>query len=288
MSAWTVWQVISGAPERMGPFASRGDALRVFRTTAKRRSAVYRDDARHEESEDLSARDGAAMDAAVRAWFERAAPVPAPAAVVELPAPEDDHVEPVGVGAATEAPLPVAFEPPVVEPAPRSFAERAADLRAEIVRGRPSANVEHLRVQLADATARAVAAEEALAEATSRAVTAERRASLDSEQTIVDAVLDAEAERAARAAATAERDALDEELAVALSRLGERDRTIAALRAQLAQRDRTIACLRAELAGIEAHPVVRITAPRVRRVVRTETPVETLHRRLAEIAEGRR
>lgn len=55
---------------------------------------------------------------------------------------DDEH--PVGVGAATEAPLPVPFEAPVV----------AVDQSAEI---------ERLRAQIADVTARAVAAEESLA-----------------------------------------------------------------------------------------------------------------------------
>lgn len=54
---------------------------------------------------------------------------------------DDEH--PVGVGAATEAPLPVPFDAPVV----------AED---------PSAEIERLRVQIADVTARAVAAEESL------------------------------------------------------------------------------------------------------------------------------
>lgn len=115
-----------------------------------------------------------------------------------------DDVHPVGVGAATEPPLPVPFDAPVVEPAPRDcFAERAAALRTEIARGlrvgaamklplpvagdstgiplKPFTSpafrealhtakvagplhdeIEHLRVQLAEVTARAVAAEEAL------------------------------------------------------------------------------------------------------------------------------
>lgn len=255
MSAWTVWQVISGAPERMGPFASRGDALRVFRTTAKRRSAVYRDDARHEESEDLSARDGAAMDAAVRAWFERAAPVPAPAAVVELPAPEDDHVEPVGVGAATEAPLPVAFEPPVVElcedaPHPLGCVEKEFTIQ-------PTAEVERLRIALADATARAVAAED---------------------QLITCAMHADERERG-----------LLEALAAAEERVADLERQLARTDLALAARDRTIANLRAELAEAHAHPVVRIAAPVRRRAQRApETAVQALWRRLAERAEGRR
>lgn len=57
----------------------------------------------------------------------------------------------------------------------------------------------------------------------------------------------------------------------------------------LAARDRTIANLRTELAEAHAHPVVRITAPVRRRAQRApETAVQTLWRRLAERAEGRR
>lgn len=240
MSAWTVWQVISGAPERMGPFASRGDALRVFRTTAKRRSAVYRDDARHEESEDLSARDGAAMDAAVRAWFERAAPVPAPAAVVELPAPEDDHVEPV-VELCEDAPHPLGC----VE---KEFTIQPTAQDRE---------VERLRIALADATARAVAAED---------------------QLITCAMHADERERG-----------LLEALAAAEERVADLERQLARTDLALAARDRTIANLRAELAEAHAHPVVRIAAPVRRRAQRApETAVQALWRRLAERAEGRR
>lgn len=124
-----------------------------------------------------------------------------PSPPLATPCADDEH--PVGVGAATEPPLPVPFDAPVVEPAPRSFAERAADLRAEIARGlrvaaamkpplpdmpdstgiplRPFTSpafrealhaakvagplhdeIERLEVALADATARAVAAEESL------------------------------------------------------------------------------------------------------------------------------
>lgn len=267
MSAWTVWQIDrAGRPERVGSYAHGADARRVLRASITR-GAVVDPEGEVDEARGVASRDVTAIEHAAEAWLATAPTAPAPAEVVKIPAPVEEDVEPVGVGAATEAPRgmsqtaidaireqyahdcalpdePSALLPEDVEPAPRSYAERVEDLRAEIARGRPSSDVEHLRVQLADATARAVAAEAARLE-------------------------------------------LDVEHAADMVRVAERDRTIAALRAQLAQRDRTIANLRAELAE-QAHPVVRIAAPRVRRVVRAETPVETMHRRLAEIAEGRR
>lgn len=291
--SWSVWQIDrAGRPERVGSYLTGADARRVLRTAVTRGAAVDPEGVIDDgDDRGISTMQCRMIETAAEAWLATAtAPtVPAPAAVVEIPAAPED-IEPVSMGAATEVPapveasLPVAFEPPVIEPAPRSYAERVEDLRAEIARGRPSADLEHLRVQLAAATSRAAAAEEALA-----AAAAERRASLDAEQTIIGAALDAESERAARVLAEQQRDVALAAVTLRQSDCDARDRTIAALRADLRGRDRTIANLRAELAAAQhAHPVVRITAPRVRRVVREETPVETLRRRLAEIAEGRR
>lgn len=267
MSRWSVWQIgRGGAPERVGTYASGADARRVLRSAIPRGAAVD-PDGEVNEARGISPAHVTAIEAAADEWLCAAAVVSAPTQdVVEITEPlgiiREEAVEPdapaVGIGATTESPLPVSFEPPVVEPAPLSFAERAADLRAEIARGIPSADIEHLRVQLADANARAVAAEEA---------TAQMQAVLDGVRATT-AALDTRAERA-----EAERDAL-------AASLRERSE-------QLDTARRTIAALRAELAAVSTHPVVRINAPTRRRPAPcVETAVETLMRRLDERARG--
>ena len=323
MSRWSVWQIgRGGAVERVGTYTSGADARRVLRSSILRGVAVD-PDGEVNEARGISPAHVTAIEAAADEWLATAAPtMPAPAAVIEIPEPlgiiREDEGEPdalaVGIGATTEpprcrtthhddcdcqrdargeprveAPLPVPFEPPVVEPAPRSFAGRAADLRAEITRGIPSADIEHLRIARADATARAVAAEQsiaqmqavldgALADATARAVAAEQ--SIAQMQAVLDgarataAALDTRAERA-----ESERDAL-------ASSLRERSEQLDAARRDITTRDRTIATLRAELAA-KAHPVVRV-APKPRRVRKAagETPLGTIMRRLSERSRG--
>lgn len=286
MSVWTVWQIArDGAPERVGSYPSGADARRVLRASITR-GATVDPEGEVDEARGVAPRDVTAIERAAEAWLASAtAPtptVPAPAEVIEIPALVEDDVEPVGVGAATEAPLPVAFEPPVVEPAPRSYAERVEDLRAEIARGRPSADLEHLRVQLADATARA-AAEAELSSVTARldsvhvmlATACDQRdaalATVTLRQSDCDArdlrIATLNEEREGLAAALRERSA---QLSTAQARIRAQGEEIAVAATRLARRDRTIAGLRAQLARA------------------AETPVQTIHRRLAEIAEGRR
>ena len=298
MSRWSVWQIgRGGAVERVGTYTSGADARRVLRSSILRGVAVD-PDGEVNEARGISPAHVTAIEAAADEWLATAAPtMPAPAAVIEIPEPlgiiREDEGEPdalaVGIGATTEpprcrtthhddcdcqrdargeprveAPLPVPFEPPVVEPAPRSFAGRAADLRAEITRGIPSADIEHLRIARADATARAVAAEQSIAQM--QAVLGGARATA--------AALDTRAERA-----ESERDAL-------ASSLRERSEQLDAARRDITTRDRTIATLRAELAA-KAHPVVRV-APKPRRVRKAagETPLGTIMRRLSERSRG--
>lgn len=296
---WSVWQIgRGGAVERVGSYTSGADARRVLRSSILRGAAVD-PDGEVNEARGISPAHVTAIEAAADEWLATAAPtMPAPAAVIEIPEPlgiiREDEGEPdalaVGIGATTEpprcrtthhddcdcqrdargeprveAPLPVPFEPPVVEPAPRSFAGRAADLRAEITRGIPSADIEHLRIALADATARAVAAEQSIAQ---------MQAVLDGARAAATA-LDTRAERA-----EGERDAL-------ASSLRERSEQLDAARRDITTRDRTIATLRAELAA-KAHPVVRVAPkPRaVRKAAVGETPLGTIMRRLSERARG--
>ena len=298
MSRWSVWQIgRGGAVERVGTYTSGADARRVLRSSILRGVAVD-PDGEVNEARGISPAHVTAIEAAADEWLATAAPtMPAPAAVIEIPEPlgiiREDEGEPdalaVGIGATTEpprcrtthhddcdcqrdahgeprveAPLPVPFEPPVVEPAPRSFAGRAADLRAEITRGIPSADIEHLRIARADATARAVAAEQSIAQ---------MQAVLDGARATA-AALDTRAERA-----ESERDAL-------ASSLRERSEQLDAARRDITTRDRTIATLRAELAA-KAHPVVRV-APKPRRVRKAagETPLGTIMRRLSERSRG--
>ena len=227
MTRWSVWQIgRGGAPERVGSYTSGPDARRVLRASILRGAAVD-PDGEVSEARGIAPRDVAAIEAAAEAWLATVPTMPAPPAVIEIPAPEQPVV---GIGAATEAPLPVVVEPPVVEPCedaphPLGCVEKEFTIQ-------PTAEVERLRIALADATASAVAAEE---------------------------------------------------------RVADLERQLARTDLALAARDRTIANLRTELAEAHAHPVVRITAPVRRRAQRApETAVQTLWRRLAERAEGRR
>lgn len=227
MSAWTVWQIDrAGRPERVGSYPSGADARRVLRA-AITRGAVVDPEGEVSEARGIAPRDVAAIEDAAAAWL-------ASATASTMPEPPP----------ATEAPLPVAFEPPVVEPCEDA----------------PHPEIERLRIALADATARAVAAEDRVTE-------------LERQLARTDLAL---------AGATARADAAERReagLTEAMRRLAR----------DLAARDRTIANLRAELAEAHAHPVVRIAAPVRRRALRApETAVQTLWRRLAEIAEGRR
>lgn len=218
MSRWSVWQIgRGGAVERVGTYTSGADARRVLRATILSGAAVD-PDGEVSEARGVSPAHVTAIEAAAEAWLATV-----------------NDTEPVGVGAATEAPLPIAFESPVVED----------DV------------VERLRIALADATARAVAAEEA---------TARMQAVLDGVRATA-AALDTRAERA-----EAERDQL-------AASLRERSEQLDAAR-------RTIAKLRAELAA--THPVVRVAAkPRaVRKTPSGETPVGTLFRVIRERARG--
>lgn len=241
MTRWSVWQIgRGGAPERVGSYTSGPDARRVLRASILRGAAVD-PDGEVSEARGIAPRDVAAIEDAAAAWL-------ASATAPTMPEPPP----------ATEAPLPVAFEPPVVEPCedaphPLGCVEKEFTIP-------PHPEVERLRIALADVAARAVAAEDRVTE-------------LERQLARTDLAL---------AGATARADAAERReagLTEAMRRLAR----------DLAARDRTIANLRAELAEAHAHPVVRIAAPVRRRALRApETAVQTLWRRLGEIAEGRR
>lgn len=239
MSRWSVWQIgRGGAPERVGTYTSGADARRVLRSAIPRGAAVD-PDGEVSEARGVSPAHVTAIEAAAEAWLATAeAPtMPAPPEVIEIPEPE--------------GPLPVAFEPPVVEPPVRSYAERVEDLRAEIARGRPSADLEHLRAMLADETASRALAEQQ--RDTALATVALRQSDCDARDIRI-ADLDAALRECSAQldAARARIRAQDEELAVAAARLARRDHTVADLRAQLADA--------------------------------AETPIQTIQRRLSERA----
>ena len=185
-----------------------------------------------------------------------------PSPPLTTPCADDEH--PVGVGAATEPPLPVPFDAPVV----------AED---------PSAEIERLRAQLADTTARAVTAEGSLAAARDAGVVAtlagaelagKLRAATEALATIAKALRipanrDPE-EIAQRALASIKTYRLDAQVHGAeIERLRE-------VIVELHEENKKLHA-RVKRSTRSAKPAPRVVA---------ETPVEQLWRRINELAAG--
>lgn len=155
---WSVWQIgRGGAVERVGTYTSGADARRVLRATILAGAAVD-PDGEVSEARGVAPAHVTAIERAAEEWLatETTPTVPAPAAVIEIPEPTEEHPvddgHPVGTGSTTEAARAVAAE------------EAAAQMQAVLDGARAAAAALDTRATRAEAgcvaaTARADAAE---------------------------------------------------------------------------------------------------------------------------------